>query len=678
MRVRKVGSFYLPALFYGPTTSDGINFGSAAAVDDLESWTSLSVYHNNSNTNANCLISKNSSTVGWDVQNAGSGNMRVAWNRATTDMTFVTLDTPIKQITTWYVVAAWADRIAATAGMAIAQFGRPVVWQRGTLTAGSGTFSSDAAQALRVGQGQGGTRALQGRLALSALFEGVMALRHINEFFRSPFIDADTRLFFIPRHGLDAFIDESGTNANGALIGGSSTVKIQVGIQHARHYRPWHTPLYSKRVTGGASPIALDGVPVSRARVVVASSTAAGTVSADAPAIARQRVTVGATGAAGSVAQDAPALGRGRVAAAAGVAADTVDTAGAIATRARWVVAAVVTLGGVGVDAVPVARDRAVVPITTEAPPDLIPVARDRVVVAADVTLGGVGVDAAPVVRVRYSVGVAAAAGTIDLDAAPLTRDRVAVAGAVAYGAGVFGGAPTARDRAVVALDVTIGGVGVALAPVARDRAVAGQQGAASGTVDAVAVPVERVREVVPVVIGAPIDVDGLPLTRDRVVVAAAVGFVYPFPTIRRLAIVGAPLGLAIVGDPQSLIILDEAGNVAEYAIKRGDADPPLEFQCIGTDGNPADLTGVDSLVVGFRRSGETGFALLKDATIVDPSPSSQLCRVVWDLDDTDTLGVGDIEFEAEAKRAGRPSTFAGRGYGVFEIWQDIVPDDAS
>jgi hypothetical protein len=120
------------------------------------------------------------------------------------------------------------------------------------------------------------------------------------------------------------------------------------------------------------------------------------------------------------------------------------------------------------------------------------------------------------------------------------------------------------------------------------------------------------------------------------------------------------------------------------YAIKLGDQDPPLLATLLGADELPADLTAVSELKIAVRRSGESEFALERDAAIVDidhqlvTDETRGQVRVLWDAGEIEALGVGEMEAEFQAIRDGRRVSWPSAGYVPFTIWQDIVPDEGS
>lgn len=107
------------------------------------------------------------------------------------------------------------------------------------------------------------------------------------------------------------------------------------------------------------------------------------------------------------------------------------------------------------------------------------------------------------------------------------------------------------------------------------------------------------------------------------------------------------------------------------FAIKLGDAEPPLDLQLTDTNGDAYDLTGVSAFETRIRKAG-TDVTLLVLPTAVLGSASAGQVRATWGDNDTIILGVGDFEAEVHATKAGKSVAWPSSGYIPITVWDQV------
>lgn len=112
--------------------------------------------------------------------------------------------------------------------------------------------------------------------------------------------------------------------------------------------------------------------------------------------------------------------------------------------------------------------------------------------------------------------------------------------------------------------------------------------------------------------------------------------------------------------------------DVLEIAL--GDSGPALEGICRGGDGQPFDLTGA-TVRIGIRRYRTTTVVYSGYADIVG-DPANAHVRRALSATLVALLGVGEYEYEFEARRGDEVATFPGGAVKPrFRIVRDIVPE---
>jgi hypothetical protein len=173
------------ALVFGAGTGDRVTCGSAAVLDDNTTHTNLLWVYPTTLTDDRFFISKHrgSTATGWFFALEGTGgNIRTVWERATTDLDFISSNTPLVTLNKWYFVASTINQGANAGKMYVGDLTTaPVEVTYGTSNAGSGAYGTDAARVFTIGNNDAPSPALafQGRIAMASHYNRVMTLAEI-------------------------------------------------------------------------------------------------------------------------------------------------------------------------------------------------------------------------------------------------------------------------------------------------------------------------------------------------------------------------------------------------------------------------------------------------------------------------------------------------------------------
>jgi hypothetical protein len=234
---------------FGLTTSTRVDFGSAAAVDNLTAMTIVLLMRNyQAITSGRAIVSKGTTTSNWSLRTSGS-NLRFLWNRATTDLDYITSDTPAPTNDTgrWKWVAVTVDQ-AGSAGSLVAVYhgrlGQPGQPPRlttstfGTNTDGADAYDDDNASTIRLCGDQGGTNSAQADVAFCALFGTALSLQTIRKVMVNPLAYRASALVL-------AFPGQSGkTYVKNHAVGTFTTDGAITSAQpiSGPQWAPWETP----------------------------------------------------------------------------------------------------------------------------------------------------------------------------------------------------------------------------------------------------------------------------------------------------------------------------------------------------------------------------------------------------------------------------------------------------
>lgn len=186
------------ALTFGAVTSDRVDCGSAAGIDNLSPRTALLWVNITTLTNVRRFLQKGRSgdnTRGIVFFLSGTvGNLAVLADRATTDATYITNDAPLVTTSVWKCVAAVLD-VAAGAGEIVQILTGSLTTALvesayGTATDGSGALNDDSAYNLVVGNDAEAApaTALQGAIAFAAYFTGAIATATLEVYRQFPYL----------------------------------------------------------------------------------------------------------------------------------------------------------------------------------------------------------------------------------------------------------------------------------------------------------------------------------------------------------------------------------------------------------------------------------------------------------------------------------------------------------
>lgn len=188
-KIRPRQIFPLAALRFGGSGSgDRADCGSDVSVDDLSAnpFTALALVYPTSLVNLLSIFTKTTNTgVGWEINMSGTtGNYRITIKHATTNLTYVTSDTPLAKTSRWYWVAVVTD-LSLGAGLRAKLYtgslGGTLTQNALTLTEPSGARSSDAAGVCEIGNSQNGNNisAFPGSIALAALWPRALSFAEL-------------------------------------------------------------------------------------------------------------------------------------------------------------------------------------------------------------------------------------------------------------------------------------------------------------------------------------------------------------------------------------------------------------------------------------------------------------------------------------------------------------------
>lgn len=177
-------------LTFGANTTDNVDCGSAAALDDKTSGTWLIWCRPTTLTTGKALCGKddNASPFGSNVirLSGASGDLQTFITRATTSTNYITNTTPLSATGTSACIAAQWDTGAAAGELVNIHKGLVGATMAeatyGTATDGSGAQTGDAAATFVIGNRRnGGTAAFQGDIYLLAWYNGVLSAADIEK-----------------------------------------------------------------------------------------------------------------------------------------------------------------------------------------------------------------------------------------------------------------------------------------------------------------------------------------------------------------------------------------------------------------------------------------------------------------------------------------------------------------
>lgn len=183
------------ALRFGAVNSDRVSCGSPAAFDALTQITWLLWVRPTTFAHGDTVMSKRASAAGKTLGlNGTTGNLQFLADRATTDTSYITNDTPLT-LDEWNRVAVTFDQALTNPNKVHILVGdlrnAAVESSYGTANDGSGAYSSDAAADLILGNTSALTDALIGDIAVAALFGSILSVAACNSWFENPRIQVN-------------------------------------------------------------------------------------------------------------------------------------------------------------------------------------------------------------------------------------------------------------------------------------------------------------------------------------------------------------------------------------------------------------------------------------------------------------------------------------------------------
>ena len=218
-----------PSLTYNAGTDD-VNYGSAASIDDLDPAVVMMWINRSSAAGSQHFIIKGY-TTGWKefrINDAGSTNLVVTTNCATTNLNYITNDTPLT-VGSWLFIAAKWNMSASAGQQAEIYSGNlttlAVESTYGTSTDCVGAVAADAANDLFLGGN--GSNSFLGDVAFFAYIAKDMSLGEIQEQQFHPHVIAETRIFsWMGFSGTTTQVDWSGNGNGGAITSATITANV--------------------------------------------------------------------------------------------------------------------------------------------------------------------------------------------------------------------------------------------------------------------------------------------------------------------------------------------------------------------------------------------------------------------------------------------------------------------
>lgn len=224
------------ALVFGAATSDRVDCGSAAGIDTPSSLTVAAWVRPSTLTPARIIIGKTDSSVGWRMYNGASNRLGFYWDRATTDLEFVSADN-FQTTNTWAFVAATADSSGAKVYRGTLTTPAAEPGSYATSNVGSGSFVSDASLSLLIGN-RSSTINLSyvGQIAVVGYWHNrILTLEELIAWQWHPgMYHPEMNLFLhLGYNGTDTQVDWSGAGNHGTITGATLGDHVPLGAPFA-------------------------------------------------------------------------------------------------------------------------------------------------------------------------------------------------------------------------------------------------------------------------------------------------------------------------------------------------------------------------------------------------------------------------------------------------------------
>ena len=253
------------ALVFGGATSDRVDCGSAAGIDDLNPFTVMMWVYMTTFTSGRRLASKRNSggSLGWAFALTGTNNLICQVARATSPTDFRTNSAPLAT-NAWRFLAMVFDSAAAAGEAANIYSGTlsaiATECTYGTALDGSGAVAADAAQTFKWGNQMGDTVAFQGRIGPCCYVNRALTLGEIRSWqFRPRKISGAQIYMHLGFAGTGTQPDWSGNANNGTVTGATVGADVPLPSPWA-----WDTDWMGAYTAAGAAANSYDWLATQR------------------------------------------------------------------------------------------------------------------------------------------------------------------------------------------------------------------------------------------------------------------------------------------------------------------------------------------------------------------------------------------------------------------------------
>lgn len=213
---------YTISLTFGAATSDRVDCGSAATLNNLDPFTWMGAVYPTTLTDTRKISTKGGNKR-WEISGT-AGNIRLRVAQATTAADYTTNTTPLATLNKWYFIAVSYNSAGAAGQMINIYTGDWATAMSeatyGVATDGVGAVTSDAADILMIGNNAGGTLAFQGRIGHFSVYNVELTLAQIEAQRLRQFAAANCRMFHqLGFDGTGTQLDKSGNANNGTVTG---------------------------------------------------------------------------------------------------------------------------------------------------------------------------------------------------------------------------------------------------------------------------------------------------------------------------------------------------------------------------------------------------------------------------------------------------------------------------
>jgi hypothetical protein len=225
------------SLVTGAATSDRVNFGNPAELNNLAAFTVGGWYYPTTLTNLRRLVVKGGF---WALRLTGtSGNLIGEVPRATTSGSATTNNTPFSATNSWrFVALTWDIAASPTLRIFAGSLSSPVAeCTYSAQASGSGAQSDDSAAQLIWANNAGATNAFQGRNGVGFLYDRVLSLGEMRQQQFAPYRAPSCQLFcHFGWSGVSTQADLSGNANHGTITGGSLGPHVPLGPAFGHDY----------------------------------------------------------------------------------------------------------------------------------------------------------------------------------------------------------------------------------------------------------------------------------------------------------------------------------------------------------------------------------------------------------------------------------------------------------